>query len=106
MSGTLFSNIEVFLTSQCTQRKLNMKTLPGILIGLAAGVVVGVLMAPESGRKTRKKITNETDSFFKSLQSQLQDGLDSIRNQYNEYVDQAADSTKSAANDAKRRAKY
>jgi gas vesicle protein len=83
-----------------------MKALPGILIGLAAGVVVGVLMAPESGRKTRKKINSETDGFFKSLQSQLEDGLNTIREQYNDYVDQAADSAKSAANDAKRRAKY
>lgn len=83
-----------------------MKSLPGILIGLAAGVVVGILLAPESGRKTRSKLSADADGFFKDLQGQLQDGLDAIRDQYNDYVDQAASSAKGAANDVKRRAKF
>lgn len=83
-----------------------MKSLPGILIGIAAGVVVGVLLAPQSGKKTRESLSSDTDNFFSDLQNQLQDGLKSIRNQYNEYVETAADKTKSVAADAKRRAKY
>jgi gas vesicle protein len=81
-----------------------MKSLPGILVGIAAGVIVGVLLAPQSGKKTRKGIKSETDNFFSDLQDQLQSGLDSIRNQYNEYVETATDKTKSVAADAKRRA--
>ena len=83
-----------------------MKSLPGILLGLAAGVVVGVLLAPASGKKTRDGISSETDGFFKNLQDQLQDGLENIRSQYNDYVDSAASKTKSAAGDVKRRAKF
>jgi gas vesicle protein len=83
-----------------------MKSLPGILIGIAAGVVVGVLLAPQSGKKTRKGILSETDNFFSDLQSQLQSGLESIRDQYNDYVETASDKTKSVATDAKRKAKF
>lgn len=83
-----------------------MKSLPGILIGIAVGVVAGVLLAPESGRKTRNKLSSDADSFFKDLQGQLQDGLDAIRDQYNDYVDQASQTAKNAAGDVKRRAQF
>ena len=83
-----------------------MKSLPGILLGLAAGVVMGVLLAPQSGKKTRDGLSSDTDGFFKNLQDQLQDGLENIRSQYNDYVDTAASKTKSVAGEAKRRAKF
>ncbi|UFH56478.1 YtxH domain-containing protein [Spirosoma sp. KNUC1025] len=82
-----------------------MKSLPGILVGLAVGAVVGILLAPESGKKTRKRITSESDSFFKDLQDQLQSGLDSIKSQYNDYIDAASDKTQDLVSQAKRKAK-
>lgn len=83
-----------------------MKSLPGILVGLAVGAVVGLLLAPESGKKTRKKISSESDSFFKDLQDQLQTGLENIKSQYNDYVDSAESKTKDAVKQVKRRANY
>jgi gas vesicle protein len=82
-----------------------MKSLPGILVGLAVGAVVGILLAPESGQKTRKRISSESDSFFKDLQDQLQSGLDSIKSQYNDYVDTAAGKTQELVGQAKRKVK-
>lgn len=82
-----------------------MKSLPGILLGLAAGALVGLLLAPDSGKKTRKKISSESDSFFKDLQDQLQTGLDNIKRQYNDYVDTATTKVQDAASEAKRRTK-
>ncbi|MGF7217551.1 gas vesicle protein [Spirosoma lacussanchae] len=82
-----------------------MKSLPGILIGLAVGAVVGILLAPESGKTTRRKISTESDSFFKDLQDQLQSGLDSIKEQYNDYVDSASSKTQDLVAQAKRKAK-
>lgn len=81
-----------------------MKSLPGILAGLAIGAVVGLLLAPESGKKTRKRISSESDSFFKDLQDQLQTGLENIKSQYNDYVDTAATKAQDAVKQAKRRA--
>ncbi len=83
-----------------------MKSLPGILVGLAVGAIVGLLLAPESGKKTRKKISSESDSFFSDLQDQLQTGLENIKNQYNDYVDTAASKTQDVVKQAKRRANY
>ncbi|GAB3751936.1 YtxH domain-containing protein [Spirosoma pomorum] len=80
-----------------------MKSLPGILVGLAVGAVVGVLLAPSSGKKTRKRITSETDSFFKDLQDQLQSGLDNIKSQYNDYVDAASSKTEDLISQAKKK---
>lgn len=82
-----------------------MKSLPGILVGLAVGAVVGILLAPESGKKVRKRISSESDSFFKDLQDQLQSGLESIKSQYNDYVDSAAGTAQDVLGQAKRKAK-
>lgn len=82
-----------------------MKALPGIIVALAVGAVVGILLAPESGKKTRKRITSESDSFFNDLQNQLQSGLESIKSQYNDYVDSATEKTQDLVSQAKRKVK-
>lgn len=82
-----------------------MKSLPGILIGLAAGAVIGLLLAPQSGRKTRRRINRNSESFFKSLQDQLQEGLESIKDQYEGLVETAASKSREVVDDVKRRAK-
>lgn len=81
-----------------------MRSLPGILIGLAAGVVLGVLLAPDKGKSTRKRISNDADSFFKDLQDQLQSGIETIKEQYTEFVQTSA-SPKDATGTAHRRTK-
>ena len=83
-----------------------MKSLPGVLLGIAAGVIVGVLLAPQSGKKTRKGLASDADNFFSDLQNQFQDGLERVRNQCNDYVGTAADKAKSVVANAKRRAKF
>ena len=86
-----------------------MKSLPGIVVGLAIGALVGILMAPESGKKTRrkvsKKISSESDTFIKDLQDQLQSGLDTIKQQYEEYVDAATSKGNEVISQAKRKIK-
>lgn len=86
-----------------------MKSLPGIVVGLAVGALVGIMLAPDSGKKTRrkvsKKITNESDSFFKDLQDQLQTGLDTIKQQYDEYIGAASSKTDEVVGQAKRKMK-
>jgi len=82
-----------------------MKSLPGILVGLAVGAVIGILLAPESGKDTRDRISSESDSFFKGLQDQLSAGLENIKSQYDDFVDSAADKTKDAVNQAKQKAR-
>ncbi|GAA4404841.1 hypothetical protein GCM10023187_22640 [Nibrella viscosa] len=64
-----------------------MRSLPGLLVGLVTGAVVGLLLAPRSGRETRERLSTDADNFFKDLQDQLQTGLDNIKDQYKEMMD-------------------
>jgi gas vesicle protein len=57
------------------------KIITGILIGAAAGAVLGVLFAPEKGSDTRKKITKKSSDLTDSLKSKFNDLVDSISDQ-------------------------
>ncbi|MBA2500979.1 MAG: YtxH domain-containing protein [Chitinophagaceae bacterium] len=45
----------------------NTKIILGILGAVATGAVVGLLMAPEKGRDTRKKISHTANDWGKQL---------------------------------------
>lgn len=83
-----------------------MKALPGIIVGLAAGALLGMLLAPQSGQKTRRKFGHETEGFFSDLQDQLQAGLDKIRDQYNDHVEAGVSKAKELASQAEHKAKF
>jgi len=52
------------------------KAVLGIACGVAAGAVLGVLMAPDSGENTRKRISSKS-----------MDAVDDIKNRFNNLVD-------------------
>jgi|GEM_PF-1205696 len=81
--------------------------MSGVLVALLAGAVLGVLLAPRSGRATRQKFGSDTDRFLRDLQdtiasgfenirSQYEDTVDSVKSRYNEATDVAASRSKSA----------
>lgn len=49
------------------------KLLVGLVLGAAAGVVAGMLLAPESGKDTREKIKNSTLDLKDDLEAKLHD---------------------------------
>jgi gas vesicle protein len=83
-----------------------MKALPGIIIGLAAGALLGLLLAPQSGKKTRDMFSHDSEDFFTDLQDQLQAGLDKIRDQYNDRLEMGVSKAKDLAGDVQRKAKF
>jgi gas vesicle protein len=54
----------------------NSKALFGLILGAAAGVAVGLLMAPQSGDRTRKKIKKASRKLANTLVSKAEDAVE------------------------------
>lgn len=58
------------------------KVLLGILGGVAAGALMGVLFAPEKGLKTRKKIVDKSKGFTDDMKGKFERLYENITDKY------------------------
>lgn len=58
------------------------KLLAGILVGAAAGAVLGILFAPDKGSETRKKISDSTGDLGDNLKTKFSEMTDSLKEKY------------------------
>ncbi|WP_296622186.1 YtxH domain-containing protein [Marivirga sp.] len=58
------------------------KTVLGTLAGLAAGTIVGILLAPEKGSATRKQIMDKSDNYMDQLNSKFNELSHSISEKF------------------------
>ncbi|MDZ7608635.1 MAG: YtxH domain-containing protein [Cyclobacteriaceae bacterium] len=61
------------------------KFLIGFMIGAIGGLFAGVLLAPDSGKVTRKKIVDKTGRIKQDLEDLAAAAKDSISDTVNEY---------------------
>ena len=54
----------------------------GVLAGVAAGALMGILFAPEKGSRTRKHIANKADGYADDLKEKFEDMVDGINDKY------------------------
>ena len=58
------------------------KVVLGILGGVAAGALLGVLFAPEKGSKTRKKIIYKSNGFVDDIKEKFEDLYVDVTDKY------------------------
>lgn len=56
------------------------KVMLALLAGASAGVIAGLLMAPDTGEVTRTSVKKWASKLSKDLEKNLQTGLDEIKN--------------------------
>lgn len=83
----------------------NMKVLTGFAVGALAGAVAGLLLAPESGPQTRRKLGTESERLKHSLAQSLAETLDAAKIKYNNLLDEYARKSEKAAVKARQTAK-
>lgn len=61
---------------------MGSKVLLGFLAGAAAGALAGVLLAPDKGSATRKKIAGKAGDVTDSVKNSFNDFIDSVKGAY------------------------
>ena len=58
------------------------KIIVGVVAGIAAGTLVGLLFAPEKGSRTRKKIMDKSDDYAEDLKDNFDEFVEAINKKY------------------------
>jgi len=58
------------------------KVLLGVLGGVAVGALAGILLAPNKGSKTRKKIMNKGKDFADDMKGKFEELYENVTDKY------------------------
>ena len=64
------------------------KLLTGVLVGAAAGAILGVLFAPQKGSKTRAKLAKTGTDLRDSIKGKVNDLVDGIASHFESMKDE------------------
>jgi len=80
-------------------KDMNAKNLiGGFIAGAAMGVAAGLLLAPASGVKTRKKLVTDGMKVKKNVVDYVESSIDTLRSQFNRKIDQVSGRAKDTVN--------
>jgi gas vesicle protein len=81
------------------------KVFLGVLAGLAAGAVLGILFAPEKGSTTRNKMSKKAEDYGDGLKEKFNEFLNDISEKFEKVKEEATDfaeKTKATAESVKK----
>ena len=67
------------------------KVLLGLLAGVAAGAMLGILFAPDKGWNTRKRIVKKGEDYASGLQEKFDEFLDTVTEKLGEVKEEVSD---------------
>ena len=67
----------------------NSKVVAGMLTGVAAGVLLGILFAPHSGKRTRRQITLKSNDVADDVKGKFDQMLSAFNNKYETVLKEA-----------------
>ena len=62
------------------------KVLLGVLAGVAAGALLGILFAPDKGTNTRRKIVSKGEEYAEDLKEKFGDFVDKVAEKYDSTI--------------------
>lgn len=62
----------------------NSKLVLGALAGIAIGSLLGVLFAPQSGARTRKRLLNKGEEYADDVKEKMEEYMETIKDKYEE----------------------
>ena len=76
------------------------KVLLGVLAGVAAGAVLGILFAPEKGSETRRKISKKGKDYADDLRNRFDEFLSTASETFERGKEEASEFTQNVKNKA------
>ncbi len=76
---------------------MSSKVLLGFLAGAAAGALTGILLAPDKGSATRKKIAGKAGDITDSVKNSFNEFIDGIKNAYSSVKEETEELKEQAA---------
>lgn len=63
------------------------KVILGVMVGMAAGAVLGILFAPDKGTETRKKIVEAGEDYVDAVKEKFNQVVDSMNEKFEKVKD-------------------
>jgi gas vesicle protein len=83
-----------------------MRLLSGIIAGALAGIAAGVLMAPEKGNATRKRLNKEGTRFRTDVEKSLNEGIYNLLDSVSHAIDDYSKRSQKSLKQAKKKKRY